>query len=144
MSFTKIRDGVQVRNRVTLDTGTETIVEQSHKAEVDINNIVKRAGNAELIAKVSQMQNFVYDDVTNNDFQEMMNQMIKAKESFSSVPSELRKKFGNDAAAFMDFVHDKDNEQQLIDWGLANPPEPPVAPIEVAVVSSPETPPETA
>jgi phage internal scaffolding protein len=144
-------DGSQRRRRVTIDcqaaieAGEKNVVEQSHKKEVDINQIVRRAaGNAELIAKVSDMRNWRFDDVPTNDFQEMMNQLIKAKETFYDVPKEIRQKFGNDPAAFMDFVRDEKNSDQLIEWGLKDPPEPPAEPVQVAVVSSSETPPDAA
>jgi phage internal scaffolding protein len=131
-------------NQLGLDKGghvfEETKTEQSHKAEVDINNIVKRAGNMELIAKVNALQNFVYDDVTGNDFQESMNAILRAKEAFSSVPSGIRKQFDNDPAKFMDFVHNPDNNDKLVEMGLANAPEV-EKPIEVVVTNPPETPP---
>ena len=91
MSFYKYDiDGNITRKRVLCVTpeDEEVRVEQSHKAEVDINNIVKRAGNMELIAKVSALQQFTYDDVTNNDFQETMNAIIKARDTFDMVPFE--------------------------------------------------------
>lgn len=131
--------------QAAIEAGEEIRVEQSHVREVDINNIVrKHAGNMELITKISNLSNWRYDDVTGNDFQESMHIMMKARDSFMDVPSDIRKKFGNDPAAFMDFVQNKDNKKQLVEWGLANPPEAPMAPIEVNVVSSPETPQETA
>jgi phage internal scaffolding protein len=141
MSFRKYDvDG----NQLGLDKGghvfEETKTEQSHKAEVDINNIVKRAGNMELIAKVNALQNFVYDDVTGNDFQESMNAILRAKEAFSSVPSGIRRQFDNDPAKFMDFVHNPDNADKLVEMGLANAPEV-EKPIEVVVTNPPETPP---
>lgn len=150
MSFRKRKEDGTYRKgkRVLIDcqaavkAGERWEVEQSKKEEVDINNIVKRAGSAELIAKVNSLVNWTYDDVTGNDFKESMNALIKARDTFDNVPSDIRKQFGNDPAEFMDFVQNPDNSQQLIDWGLKNPPEPPTAPIEVAVVSSPETPPE--
>jgi phage internal scaffolding protein len=126
-----------------IEDGEEVRVEQSHKDEVNINNIVrKHAGNLELITKVGQLQKFVFDDVTGNDFQESMNAIIKARDTFNNVPSEIRKRFGNDPAAFMDFVHNADNNNQLIEWGLMNPPEPAPEPVQVAVVNQ-ETPPDS-
>jgi DNA-binding ferritin-like protein (Dps family) len=130
-------------NQLGLDVGghvfEETKTEQSHKEEVDINNIVAKHG-ADLVKQVSDLSKFVWDDVTNNDFQEMMNQMIKAKETFADVPKEIRRQFGNDPAAFMDFVLDTNNSDQLIAWGLKNAPEPPPETIQVSVVNPPETP----
>lgn len=144
-------EGNILRNRVTIDcaaaveAGTEEVrTEQSHKAEVDINTIIKRhAGREDLIASTQHIQGLVFDENPSNDFQEMMNMMIRGKEAFASMPSEVRNHFGNDAAKFMDFVRDPSNEQQMIDWGLQNPPEPPPAPMQVEVVNqTTETPPE--
>jgi len=142
MSFYKTNtDGTIIRNRQTFTTPEDEIVrvEQSHKDEVNINNIVKRHG-MDLIAKTAALQQFTYDDNPNNDFQETMNAILKAEKSFSSVPSEIRKQFDNNPAKFMDFIHNSDNQQQLIDWGLAKAPETP-QPIEVVVTNQPETPP---
>jgi len=142
MAFYKTdANGEIIRNRVqlTIPEDEEIRVEQSHKDEVNINNIVKRHG-MDLIAKTAALQQFKYDDNPNNDFQETMNAILKAEKSFSSVPSEIRKQFDNDPAKFMDFIHNADNQQQLIDWGLAKAPETP-QPIEVVVTNQPETPP---
>jgi len=120
--------------------GEEIRVEQSHKDEVNINNIVKRAGGMELIAKVNALKQFEFDDVTGNDFQESMNAIIKARDTFEQVPSEIRKQFDNDPAKFMDFVHNPENAQALIDMGLSKAPEE-VPVMQVEVVNHPETPP---
>jgi len=143
MSFYKKDEtGEIIRKRVQLTIPDDEVirVEQSHKDEVNINNIVKRHG-VDLIAKTAALQQFTYDDNPNNDFQETMNMILKAKDSFSTVPSEIRKQFDNDPAKFMDFIHNGDNQQQLIDWGLAKAPETP-QPIEVVVTNQPETPPD--
>jgi len=145
MSFYKTNEKSEViRKRVQLKIPKDEVirVEQSHKDEVNINNIVKRHG-MDLIAKTSALQQFKYDDNPNNNFQETMNMILKAQDSFSSVPSDIRKQFDNDPAKFMDFIHNGDNQEQLIEWGLAKaPPETP-QPIEVVVTNQPETPPPT-
>jgi phage internal scaffolding protein len=133
-------------NQLGIDKGDhvfeESKTEQSHKSEVDINNIVKRAGASELIAKVNALQDWKYDDVTNNDFQEAMNAIIRARDTFSSVPSEIRKRFDNDPAAFMDFVRNPDNQSELVEMGLATAPVE-TGPIEVVVTNQPPTTTET-
>lgn len=137
--------GKQIRNRVTTDCqqaikdGEEVMVEQSHKSEVDINNIVKKHG-ADLIGKIAALQQWTYDDVTGNDFQESMNALIKARDTFADVPSDIRKQFDNDPAKFMDFVYNPDNKDKLVEMGLAHA-EPVVEPIEVVVANPVETPP---
>jgi phage internal scaffolding protein len=133
-------------NQLGIDQGghvfEESKTEQSHKTEVDINNIVKRAGAGELVAKVNALQNWTYDDVTNNDFQEAMNAIIKARDTFSAVPSQIRKRFDNDPAAFMDFVRNPDNKQELVEMGLAAAPIE-TGPIEVVVTNQEVPPTET-
>jgi phage internal scaffolding protein len=132
--------------QIGLDKGghvfEETKTEQSHKSEVDVNNIVKRAGNMELISKVASLQNFVFDDVTGNDFQESMNAILKAAETFESVPSDIRRQFDNDPAKFMDFVYNPANQDELIKMGLAQAPVE-EEPMRVVVTNPPETPQET-
>lgn len=135
-----IKKKVQIDCQAAIAAGEKHLVEQSHKDEVDINNIVRKY-NADMISKINQMTEWRFDDVTTNDFQEMMNQMIKARDTFGQIPKEIRHRFKNDPAAFMDFCMNPENKQELIDLGLANPPEV-VEPVQVAVVSSPETPPQ--
>ena len=116
----------------------EVITEQSHKHEVDINNIVKRHG-VDLIAKTAAMKTLVFDDVTGNDFQEAMFKVTKAQESFDTLPSELRKKFNYDAAMFLDWIHEPANRDDMVRMGLAVAPENTDIPIQVEVVN-PTTP----
>lgn len=152
MSWYKTDDtGEVIRKKSIIDCqkaieeGREKIlVEQSHKDEVDINNIVARHG-ADNVAAISQLQNWAFDDVVGNDFQESMNAIIKARDTFEQVPSRIRKEFDNDPAKFLDFVRNPDNQEQLYDWGLAQRP-PVVEPILVEMATPPpetttETPP---
>ena len=133
MFNTKDREDKLIRKRVILDCSEfPDMTEQQHKEEVDINNIVKKHG-VDLIAQTQALVQLKFDDNPDNDFSEMMNMMIKAQDSFDSLPSQLRNHFKNDPAAFMDFVRDDKNTEQLIEWGLANAPED-VAPIQVTVV----------
>ena len=141
MSFYKTDSQNEIiRNRVKCEApeDEETRVEQSHKDEVNINNIVKRHG-MDLIAKTAALQQFTFDDNPNNNFQETMNAILKAQESFDSVPKEIRREFDNNPAKFLDFIHNEDNKQQLIDWGLAKAPEPTPPPVKVEI-TNPEPP----
>jgi hypothetical protein len=144
MGFYRIdENGKKITKKVVLDcqkavkNGEEIRVEQHHAKEVNINNIVKKHG-ADMIAKVAALQEFTFDDVTGNDFQENMNALIKAKDTFSQLPDKIRHKFKYNPAVFMDFVHNPDNKDKLVEMGLANPPPTPQQPVQVAVVSQPE------
>jgi phage internal scaffolding protein len=111
----------------------ESKTEQHHEPETNINRIVARNG-LQLQSDVQALQHMRFDDVQNNDFQEMMNFIIHARESFKDIPSQIRSKFGNDPVQFVDFVQNPENHQQLIDWGLAEQNSPAPAPIRVVMV----------
>lgn len=145
--FNRPRPGdMPSRHRVVVDCSKdEIIVEQSHAKEVDINNIIKKHG-IDLIAKTNllQSQDFRFDDVTGNDFQEALFKIKKAESSFNAMPSNLRKQFNNNPAEFLDFVQNPDNASALVEMGLANAPKPAPAPVQVEIVAQPpitETPP---
>lgn len=137
MSFYKYDPkGNKIRNRVTLDcSGDDPITEQQHIKEVNINNIVKRHG-MDVIAKTAQMMSpsMRFDDVTGNDFQEAMLKVTQANNEFLKMPSELRAKFDNNPALFLDYVQNPDNIESLYDMGLAERPSP-IEPIKVDVVT---------
>lgn len=92
----------------------ESITEQHHEPELNVNNIIKKHG---LITNsdISALQNMRFDDVTGNDFQESMNMLIKAKDSFMNLPSQVRKEFDNDPVKFLDFVYKPDSKDKLVE-----------------------------
>jgi phage internal scaffolding protein len=144
--FSKIgKDGKVIRNRVKLVFTQEDydncLVEQSHKENVNINNIIKKHG-VELLSKIAALQEIQFDDVTGNDFQESMNAILKAKETFEKVPSEIRKKFDNDPAKFLDFVYNPENQDELVKMGLAEAT-PVMEPLQVQVINPEPAPTET-
>ena len=96
MSFYKRDELGKIRPRykkAVIDCSKDPILtEQSHAKEVDINNIVKRAGAAEMIAKTAALAapNMQFDDLPGNDFQEAMNIVTKAQATFDAMPSAVR------------------------------------------------------
>lgn len=128
-----------------IEEGEPILVEQSHREAVDINNIIKKhAGNLELIAKNAELIEFNMDDIPTNDFMEMQNIMIKAKQAFESVPSDIRKQFDHNPAQYMDFIRNPENKEKLIEMGLANAPEVvDNSPIEVVIAQTTPEPPVT-
>ena len=120
--------------RPTLDTG-KGLTKQSHRDETNINYIMAKYQRTGIIDFVSKHQP-EYMSVTETDFQTAMNTVQSASEAFADLPSQLRKKFNNDPAEFLEFVHDPANLEEMYDLKLANRPAPPPAPATPA----PETP----
>ena len=96
----------------------EGMTEQHHKDECDINNIVRRYDRSGVIQHLRQVEGR-YTDVTSVEFHEAMNIVASANSAFEELPSNIRAHFRNDPAAFMDFVHDPNNKDQLVRMGLA-------------------------
>lgn len=127
------------RRRVQFETTGESMTRQSHKKECDINVIVSRFNKDGVVTHIAK-HGGSYGDVTGADYRTMMNQVVRAQEMFDELPSEVRKRFGNDPATFLDFVQDEKNLEELRKMGLAkglreNPPP--------SSVLNPTTPPVT-
>ncbi|WNK12831.1 MAG: internal scaffolding protein [Microvirus sp.] len=118
-----------------------SMAKQSFKDECDVNNIVKRFMQTGIIEHLNQRaaQGAFIDLPDPVDYQGSLNMVIAADAAFASVPAEVRNRFQNDPVAFLDFMGDPANQQEIIDMGLAtdNRPQEPPTPSP-----TPETPPE--
>lgn len=92
---------------------------QSHKAECDINNILRNYDRTGLITHVNRSTAEYGDYSEVNEFQDSLNMVISATDSFMELPSEIRKKFGNDPGNFFEFATDPKNAAEMVELGLA-------------------------
>ena len=91
---------------------------QSERDDADINVIVRRFGlTGQLPQNVGAPLNVEFLEVF--DFQSAMNVIRQAEESFMAMPAEVRARFQNDAARFVDFCSDEKNRAEAIKLGLA-------------------------
>lgn len=107
-----------------------SLTKQSFQTECDINHIVK---NNALVAPLTpqQYQALNFQDLGNAvDYHTAKNYLIEAENSFMSLSADIRARFQNDPGQFLDFVQNADNQQELIDMGLATylPDQPQPAP----------------
>ena len=97
------------RDPYTPYTHSETIVtgpgaKQSMKAECDINNIVAKYEKTGVLTHLNASQ-ATYADVSElTGYRDALDKVIAAEELFMALPSEVRAKFHNDAALYLDFV----------------------------------------
>ncbi len=101
----------------------ESMTEQSHQGECEINNILAKYQKSGMVSHLANHQPR-YDDCTSHDFTAAMNIVIKSQEMFDDLPSQVRAKFGNNPVRFMDYVQDPDNADSLHELGIVNPPDP--------------------
>ena len=103
--------------RVHPPTG-KSMTKQSMAAECDIHNILRGYHKTGLVSHVSKHQGN-YEDLTSiPDYHESINFILEAQESFNSLPSHIRKRFHNDPQAFIDFVDNPQNRDELVSMGL--------------------------
>lgn len=111
----------------------ESMTQQSHKDACDVNNILKRFQQTGVIEHRNRYNGVYTDFVDAPDYHTAMTAVVNAQQMFEDLPSQLRKQFGNDPAAFLHFV-DHATDEQLIEAGLM---EPPAAEPAVAAAASP-------
>ena len=98
--------------------------EQHHKQLCDINNIIRSYDKTGLVQHVNQAKAMYGDFTEVNEYQESLNLVLRAQASFDELPSAIRRRFANDPGAFMEFVTNPENLDEMIKLGLANPPDP--------------------
>lgn len=122
--------------------GSEDVTVQSFKDQVDINKIVARFGLIGDVAPPRAVGPENFGDFTGAvDYREAVTRVVEAQQSFNQLPAELRAKFDNDPAKFLEFVHESDNVEEAVKLGILAKtalPEPVV--VESAVTSGEGTP----
>lgn len=106
------------KKRIRVQNDEPSMTKQSHKDECNINLIIKRHDSTGLLTHVRNMSP-TYGEVTGDDFRDSMEKVIAAEQAFGELPSGLRKEFQNDPALFLDFVHDPENQDRMVELGLA-------------------------
>jgi len=113
--------------RKVFATSGPSMTHQSFKRECDINTIMAKYQKTGLVDHVAHHQGD-YSDLTDvPTYHDAMNKIISANQSFSTLPSSIRKKFSNDPAEFLDFVSNPENVEEMQNMGLL-PPSPPDLP----------------
>lgn len=117
----------------SLEFKTASLTRQEFAAEADINNIMKRyAAGMPLPCGTRAPMYGDYSEVP--DYQNAFDIVTHAQEGFMSLPSELRKRFGNDPAQLIAFLSDANNRDEAIALGLIDKP----AEVKPAKVSVPD------
>lgn len=112
-----IRNYYSVRPSVSISFPENGRTKQEHKDECDVNLILNRYM---VTGEIPNMRNVDprYLDCTGVDYQEAMNFVAGANTLFQELPSSLRNRFDNDAAAFLDFCSDERNREEMASLGL--------------------------
>lgn len=106
---------------VDIDGNPEpSLTVQDQLEECDINLIVKKH-EATGILPVMNLPPVFGDFSDVKSYQDALQIVIEADKTFSALPADVRKRFGNDPAQFLDFVDDPKNADELVKMGLRTP-----------------------
>ena len=74
------------RNPVVKMFPNESLTEQHHKDEVDINNVVRRYDKQGVITHVNKARAMYGDFTEVNEYQDALNTVIQAQDAFAELP----------------------------------------------------------
>lgn len=95
-----------------------SMTEQHFKDECDINNIVKQYSVTGVMPSGNRQPLFGDFVGIPQDYAEYKEVMDSAQARFMELPAAVRKEFGNDPMALLQFVSDESNRDKAISLGL--------------------------
>lgn len=112
------------RDAVSRETGLKCLdksrASQADKDDADINVIVKRFGitGALPVSQRTPLPEGFYEEF---DFRQSLDIVIAGEKVFNDQPADIRARFDNDPAKFLDFFTDPKNTDEAVKLGLAVP-----------------------
>lgn len=107
------------RRRVSINfDDVESMTEQNHLERVKIQNIIKRYTAQGMIDHVNYYEGQYGDFVNSLDFNQSMNIVAETTQMFESLPAELRRRFNEDPAEYLDFVQNPENRAEMEELGI--------------------------
>lgn len=131
-----IRLAYDSHRAVSIATGLKcldkSLTLQSQAVDADINVIMKRFGVSGVLPQVALPP--TYGDFGSvMEYRDALDLIREADRSFAKMPADVRRRFNNDAAEFVEFCDNPDNLPEMRKLGLAVP-----EPVVAAVVTEPK------
>lgn len=109
-----------VRKRVRIKFIEPTLTKQQYREEVNVNRIVaryKKTGDPSILNP--QMRKPLFADVSSvPSYQDALNTVNRAQESFMALSSDIRTRFDNDPGQLLSFLSDPKNAEEGVSMGL--------------------------
>ena len=107
-------------DRVGFETTGESLTQQHFSQESEINNIIALHDRTGIIKNVQQgvAQYGDYSEI--NEYRQNLDMIRAADENFMQLPSNIRRQFNNNAGDFFEFATNPENQDKMIEMGLAN------------------------
>lgn len=115
-------------------TNDPGLTEQAHGKEADIHVIMRKAARTGMVEHINNRPAQYSDLASRPDFHQAMNIVAEAQSTFETIPAEIRARFRNDPAEFLDYINDPTNREDMQELGFTTDHLPPA--------EAPERPPE--
>lgn len=115
-----------VPDKERLHTGSESRVQQHHAEACDMKQILNNFMRTGEVPLSSNKMQFI-DATEATSYDESLQIVLDAQDTFAELPSKVRKKFNNDPRELLLFMDDPSNLEEARELGLAEPepiPEP--------------------
>lgn len=107
------------RTKSTIEFEKTGRTKQAHKDETDINLIMAKYVKTGVLEHANKHAGS-YGFASSADFKESLEIIQTAQEMFDELPSQIRTKFENNPADFLDFVQDPANATEMYELGLSD------------------------
>lgn len=107
----------------------ESLTKQSEAPACDINRIMAKYEKSGIITHLNENPGFFADVSSMPDYMGALAIVDKASAVFAALPAELRARFENNPALYLEFATNPANREEMITLGMINPPPPPVGPV---------------
>lgn len=109
-----------------------TMTQQQFAEDANINNIIAKFQRTGVLGDDPDPNNLpLFGDFTArsaSNYQTAMNTVVRAREQFDALPSEIRERFGYSPKALLKFLGDSNNYDEAVRLGLVRPNPAPVEP----------------
>jgi len=126
-------------SRVAVRSSAPSMTEQSHKKACNINTIMAKIRKGHAVP-MSPGEPIFGDFTKCNDFQTAQNAVLEAHDRFMSLPSDVRRRFGNQPNNLLEFLEDPANLEEAVELGLVTKLAPQDPPAEETPPAAEETP----
>ena len=104
--------------RVTTNCGGISRTKQSFADECNINKIIAKFRKTGMISHLKATGGHYGDFTGVTDYRQALDAIREADASFATLPADIRRRFDNDPAQFLQFVSNPENAEALKDMGL--------------------------
>lgn len=104
--------------RAVVHTGSESKVQQHQADDCDMKTIISRFLKTGEITHISPQKMQFLDATSASSYDQSLQLVLDAQDTFHELPSHLRSRFENDPRQFLNFMDDPTNLDEAVELGL--------------------------